>query len=311
MRFIKISFLITLLTVSITSIAQEMQSNIYTDAEGRIYVKVDSPIYFFVSPNNDSSNKTLIPSSDSLANPMFFDGPGRHYFAYENNGEKVRYLVYADAKGPRPIVKVEQGQLFAKGKRLYVDIAAKISITAKDDYSGAKSIFYAIKDSGFTPFNETITLTKEGETELKIFATDNVGNISDTSIYKIVVSPEALFKIDNIYFETASARLLPESFSNLDEMLGIMQEFPELLVEIGAHADARGSSESNMALSERRAQAVTNYLISKGIEANRLKAKGYGDTQVINECTKGVNCPDSKHKQNRRVEFKFSLPKQR
>jgi len=308
MRFFTIISLSALIA-HYSAIAQEPSSNLHIGTNGQIFVKVDSPIYFFVSPSNQPNNKALIPSTDTLANPMHFDGPGRHYFVYNNKGEKVRYMVIADAKGPKPKVKVEKGLLFGKEKRLYVDIASKLSIDAKDDYSGTKSIYYAINESQFNAYTGSIPFESQGESELQVFAVDNVGNTGDTLTYKIVVSPEAIFKIDNIYFETASAKLLPESYENLEEMLQIMKEFPELLIEIGAHADARGSSESNMLLSERRAQSVVNYLVAKGIEIRRLKPKGYGDTRIINDCTKGVNCPDSKHKLNRRVEFKFTLPK--
>lgn len=309
MFFFRISLLLFLAGIGLLPKAQNAPSNIYVGANGQVYVKVDAPIYFFVSPQNEPNNKILIPSSDSLANPMYFDGPGKHYFVYANKDERIRYLVLADAKGPKSKVKVEKGLLFGKGNRFYVDIDSKISIDAKDDYAGIKQIFYSVDGSQFNLFSENISFNKEGESNLKVYATDNVGNIGDTTTFKVIVSPEAIFKIDNIYFETASARLLNESSDNLAEMLLLMKDFPELILEIRAYADARGSSESNKALSERRAQSVANYLTSKGIEARRLKVKGLGDSNILNDCVKGVPCPDSKHRQNRRVEFKFSLPK--
>jgi len=309
MNFYRFCLFILIATTSHSLFAQKADSNIFIDANGQIYVKVDAPIYFFVSDNNEPNNKVLIPSSDSLANPMYFDGPGKHYFVYNNKGERIRYLILADAKGPKPNVKVEKGLLFGKENRFYVDIDSKISIDAKDDFSGLKQLYYSLDGGQFNLFTENISFNKEGESELKVYAIDNVGNIGDTSSFKIIVSPEAIFKIDNIYFETASARLLNESSNNLAEMLQLMREFPELILEIRAYADARGSSESNKTLSERRAQSVANYLTSKGIDARRIKAKGLGDSNILNDCVKGVPCPDSKHKQNRRVEFKFSLPK--
>ena len=309
MSFFRFCLFIIITTTSHSLFAQEANSNIYINTNGQIYVKVDAPIYFFVSPNNEPNNKILIPSSDSLANPMYFDGPGKHYFVYANKGERIRYLILADAKGPKPKVKVEKGLLFGKENRFYVDVDSKISIDAKDDYSGLKQLYYSVDGTQFNLFSENISFNKEGESELKVYAIDNVGNIGDTSTFKVIVSPEAIFKIENIYFETGSARLLNESLDNLAEMLQLMRDFPELILEIRAYADARGSSESNKALSERRAQSVANHLTSKGIEARRLKVKGLGDSNILNDCVKGVPCPDSKHKQNRRVEFKFSLPK--
>ena len=309
MNFFRFFLFILIVITSNSTFAQVANSNIYINTNGQIYVKVDAPIYFFVSANNEPNSKALIPSSDSLANPMYFDGPGKHYFVYNNKGERIRYLILADAKGPKPKLKVEKGLLFGKENRFYVDVDSKISIEAKDDFSGLKQLYYSADGLQFNLYSEAISFKKEGESELKVYAIDNVGNIGDTATFKVIVSPEAIFKIDNIYFETGSARLLNESLDNLAEMLQLMREFPELILEIRAYADARGSSESNKVLSERRAQSVANYLTSKGIEARRLKVKGLGDSNILNDCVKGVPCPDSKHKQNRRVEFKFSLPK--
>lgn len=87
MNFYRFCLFILIATTSHSLFAQKADSNIFIDANGQIYVKVDAPIYFFVSDNNEPNNKVLIPSSDSLANPMHFDGPGKHYFVYNNKGE--------------------------------------------------------------------------------------------------------------------------------------------------------------------------------------------------------------------------------
>ncbi|MCB8964404.1 MAG: OmpA family protein [Bacteroidales bacterium] len=310
MRLYKtIAIAIILVTCKAISAQDYTPSNIYTNPKGQVYVKVDAPIYFFVSPQTQPNNLIQIPSNDSLANPMYFDGPGRHYLVYNNKQQKVRYMIIADAKGPKAYAKAEKGLLFGTKNRLYVDLGSSIMLGATDDYSGTKSIFYSINGLPFQEYTTSIPLNEKGETEIKLFATDNVSNSGDTATYKIIISPEALFQINNIYFETGSAKLLPESHNNLEEMLQIMQNFPELMIDIGAHADARGSAQSNQKLSERRAKSVAKHLISKGIHPKRLRIHGYGDTRIINTCTKGVSCPDSQHRENRRVEFKLSLPK--
>ncbi|TVZ57121.1 OmpA family protein [Lutibacter sp. Hel_I_33_5] len=75
-------------------------------------------------------------------------------------------------------------------------------------------------------------------------------------------------------------------------------------VELASHTDSRGTSSSNQDLSERRAQAVTNYLISKGVNPSQLVAKGYGENKLKNRCADGVSCTEAQHLQNRRTEFR-------
>ncbi len=75
-------------------------------------------------------------------------------------------------------------------------------------------------------------------------------------------------------------------------------------IEIASHTDSRSSFEYNQDLSERRAQAVVNYLMSKGINSSRLVAKGYGETRLTNRCSDGVTCTEREHLANRRTEFR-------
>jgi len=76
-------------------------------------------------------------------------------------------------------------------------------------------------------------------------------------------------------------------------------------VEIASHTDSRGTKSSNQDLSERRAQAVTRYLISKKINASQLVAKGYGENKLVNRCADGVTCTEREHAANRRTEFRI------
>lgn len=83
----------------------------------------------------------------------------------------------------------------------------------------------------------------------------------------------------NIYYDFDKATLRPESIDELNQMVKIMQENPEIKVAISSHADRKGSDAYNLQLSQRRAKAVVDYLIEKGIDAQRLVPKGYGKTQ--------------------------------
>jgi len=87
-----------------------------------------------------------------------------------------------------------------------------------------------------------------------------------------------------------------------------MLKKPEIRVEINAHTDARSSDDFNLDLSERRAKAVVDYLVSRGIKRSRMVYHGYGETQLVNHCSNGVDCSDELHAKNRRTEFRV-LPR--
>jgi len=109
-----------------------------------------------------------------------------------------------------------------------------------------------------------------------------------------------------IYYNYNSAKLTPAAKKIIDEkLLTLMRNEPDIKIEIMSHTDARGSDDYNMALSQRRAQSVVNYLASKGISRDRLVPTGYGETRLINRCSNGVNCTEAEHQQNRRTEFRI------
>lgn len=89
---------------------------------------------------------------------------------------------------------------------------------------------------------------------------------------------DRVIRIDNIFFDFASADLRPESTVSLDKLVETLNDNPTIVIELGSHTDIRGNDEFNMDLSERRAQSVVDYLISKGIDPRRLISKGYGET---------------------------------
>jgi len=113
--------------------------------------------------------------------------------------------------------------------------------------------------------------------------------------------------VPNIYYEFDKANLTAASTITIDTTIyKILIENPDIIVEIGSHTDARGSDEYNIVLSQKRAESVVNYLISKKIDPRRLRAKGYGETKFIapNEKPDGSDDPEGRQK-NRRTEFRI------
>jgi outer membrane protein OmpA-like peptidoglycan-associated protein len=110
--------------------------------------------------------------------------------------------------------------------------------------------------------------------------------------------------LNDILYAFNSADLTPESKGNLKVLIDMMKKSENLIIAINAHTDSRGSDEYNLELSQRRAQSVVDYLIENGIDSARLQAKGYGETQLLNQCSNGVKCSDEEHQLNRRTTFK-------
>lgn len=124
--------------------------------------------------------------------------------------------------------------------------------------------------------------------------------------YSITIELEKLstgkqFVLDDLYYDLAKYNIRPDAAIVLDKLAKILIDNPEVRIEIGSHTDSRGTSESNMVLSQNRSESVMAYLIAKGIAKSRLVAKGYGETQLINKCADGVECPEVDHQANRRT----------
>jgi outer membrane protein OmpA-like peptidoglycan-associated protein len=109
--------------------------------------------------------------------------------------------------------------------------------------------------------------------------------------------------INTIYFDFDKYNIRPDAAKELDKVVQVMNEYPELLIEAGSHTDSRGRDKYNQKLSEKRAKATVDYIVSKGIDASRLTFTGYGETRLVNDCADGKKCSEEEHQLNRRTEF--------
>lgn len=111
--------------------------------------------------------------------------------------------------------------------------------------------------------------------------------------------------LKNILYDFDKSDIRADAALILDNVVSVMQANPSLRIELSSHTDSRGNDNYNMKLSQRRADAAVNYLMSKGISKSRLVAKGYGESRLVNGCANGVNCSDEQHQENRRTEIKI------
>ena len=112
-------------------------------------------------------------------------------------------------------------------------------------------------------------------------------------------------KLDHIYYDLNSAEIKPEAALELDNLVTMLKENPAIKIELSSHTDSRAGDDYNLQLSQVRAQSATDYIISQGIDSNRIIARGYGEYQLLNHCKNGVDCAEKEHLVNRRTEFKI------
>lgn len=116
-------------------------------------------------------------------------------------------------------------------------------------------------------------------------------------------SPHAagkVLRLDNLIFEVGKSRIDPGSYSELDILVNLMKENPNMVIQLEGHTDYLGDSRANMKLSEQRVESVRNYLDDKGIAKSRIKTKAFGGTQPLSR----DNTPEA-HRLNRRVEVRI------
>lgn len=114
-----------------------------------------------------------------------------------------------------------------------------------------------------------------------------------------------VIKLDKIYYNVNSAQIRQDAKAGLDHLVNMLKDNPNMRIELNSHTDSRGDAEANLFLSQKRAEAVVDYIAQNGISRSRMTAKGYGETLLLNGCKDKVDCSLKEHQLNRRTEFKI------
>ncbi|PRZ19241.1 OmpA family protein [Flavobacterium granuli] len=154
---------------------------------------------------------------------------------------------------------------------------------AQENYETKEEAVTIAKNSGRT--NLSLALSKAS---CKVAVGDDLGKC---------------FGIKMIYFDLDKALIRKEAAFELEKILDVMKQYPKMKIDVRSHTDSRQTAQYNLALSDRRAKATAAWLIKNGIAADRLSAKGYGESQLVNKCSDGVKCSEEDHQANRRSEF--------
>ncbi|QIL41504.1 OmpA family protein [Pedobacter sp. HDW13] len=202
-----------------------------------------------------------------------------------------------------------EGRVFDKGSKQ--PLTGALVTLAKVNGSILKT---ETDENGFYKFD----LDKESEYNVSAEKTNyraDVENLATIGLTTSAVLKEDLYleavvinkaiRIENIYYDFDKWNIRADAAVELDKLVKIMTDNPTIWIELGSHTDSRGKDNYNLDLSQKRAESAVQYIISRGINKNRITAKGYGETQLLNKCANGVNCTEEEHQLNRRTEFKI------
>jgi outer membrane protein OmpA-like peptidoglycan-associated protein len=139
---------------------------------------------------------------------------------------------------------------------------------------------------------------------------NNSGDCNSEKSYSLVLTRKSgseLINLGMVYYDFDLWNLRPEGKAELDKLVKYMKEHPDLTVELGSHTDSRGSDYYNEWLSERRSQSCVKYIRAAGIPTDKILAKGYGETKLVNKCSNTDRCTEAEHQMNRRTELKIQI----
>ncbi|GAB3500821.1 OmpA family protein [Spirosoma knui] len=198
--------------------------------------------------------------------------------------DSARVRIIDDASG-QPIAEVTTGQPGTFGK---------YPLQEGKDYT------ILAERKGYLTRREPFTM--QGKSIPQIFLTKSQ---TDTTFNVAILLDRATlnktFVLENIYYDLDKFNIRPDAAEELDKLVTILKDNPTLKIELSSHTDVRAPDAYNMRLSQNRAKSAVEYIASKGVDASRLVAKGYGETQLIVKNAK----TEEEHQRNRRTEFKI------
>lgn len=162
----------------------------------------------------------------------------------------------------------------------------------------------ASKNGYFTQL-ATIDANCNGEDTIKIALQLNKIILNKPIVLKDLFydDNDKLFVKKKIYYDLDKANIRYDAAMELDKLIDLLKNNPNIKVELSAHTDSRHTTEYNMSLSQKRAEAAVKYIVSKGINQDKIVAKGYGESKLVNDCKDDIKCPEESHQQNRRTEI--------
>ena len=218
---------------------------------------------------------------------------------FECNQSIITHVI--DSKTAKPLTGAKL-YVFHNGKmsdEVTLDEKAtyKMDVDCKEQYS------FKVQMDGYTPVEKELTTSERPEYTNKVEIALAPIPKPKPQVPRIILDP--------VYFDfdKYNIRQSIDADKELDKIIAIMQQYPEMIVSIESFTDSRGDAKYNEMLSLNRAKATKEYMVKKGIDANRIVGvKGMGETHLVNHCDGTVKCTEEEHQMNRRTEFVIVNP---
>lgn len=250
---------------------------------------------------------------NTASSEAFFtlDAGGEYAYLSSSNGTygasdivKIKLL---EREKPDPVVLVT-GNVYNANTHapLSADLLYEILSSGKEAGKGISSA----EDGAFKmvlPYDNNYSIRASAENYFAISENLNLDSLVKKGyleihkdLYLVPIEIGQVFRLNNVFFDFDKYDLRPESYTELNRVLLFLVDHPNIVIEMSAHTDSRGSDEYNYTLSDNRARSVVQYILSKGIPPSRITSKGYGETLPLS-----TNETDEGRQLNRRVQFKI------
>jgi outer membrane protein OmpA-like peptidoglycan-associated protein len=198
------------------------------------------------------------------------------------------------------VTNANSGEILVEANVFILDDKSNIISTVKSNNKGEVS--YTV-DCEKTYTIQAIKDGFEGNSFAVIASNKKGGSIKIDAVLKPIseIITEKEVKLNPIFFEYNNSNITQQGAFELDKLVQIMKNNEKLIIFVKSHTDNRGTDEFNLLLSDKRAKSTIQYVISNGIDPNRISGKGFGETEPKVDCKE--NCTEEAHEQNRRSEF--------
>jgi len=260
--------------------------------------KGDDDIYFFANPVVEEVDSTILAQNDPT-NPLNPNNP----LYIKGERKVVRYFLAGDVltnnATPTPIdsakVRILSDSADVELAQLMTEQGGKFG---RYNLEEGKDYVLLVEKKGFITKREPFSM--DGKSIPPIF----LNKVLTDTTYRVTIKLDDLelnktFALENIYYDLNKYNIRSDAAVELDKLLQILKDNPTVKIELASHTDARDTDAYNQTLSQRRAESAVKYLESKGIDADRLTAKGYGERQLLVQNAK----TEEEHQRNRRTEF--------
>lgn len=182
------------------------------------------------------------------------------------------------------VVLLNKSNTIVSTKTTDTSAQASFEVNCQEAYS------LQISKEGFEPTVFAVNPTSDSEV---------MAHVVLVPIKPIITEKEVI--LDPIYFEFNKSNITEQGALELDKLVGVMNEYPEMVIFAKSHTDSRGLDSYNLSLSDKRAKATVLYIVSKGIASDRITGQGFGESEPMVVCAEG--CTKEEYAQNRRSEF--------